>query len=124
MCVETGRQYKYSEVRKRSINLAKSLRARLKIQPKQTVAILLPNVPEFPIALLGIIEAGIIATTVNPNYKAEEISTQLIDADAQAIITLADYYQTAVLAAKLAKRSIPILTIKHLVSDTEITLEI
>ena len=36
--------------------------------PGERVAVCLPNIPEFPISTLGIIEAGLIVTTVNPIY--------------------------------------------------------
>lgn len=118
ICNETGRQYKYVDIRRRTINLAKSLRGRLKLQPGDTVAILLPNVPEFPIALLGIIEAGLVATTVNPIYKAEEISTQLIDSGAKALITLGECFQKATDAIRQVKKNIPILTIKTMQGES------
>lgn len=53
---------------KRSKALARYLRHSLGLEVGDTVAIVLPNIPEFAIALLGSAEAGLRVTTVNPIY--------------------------------------------------------
>jgi acyl-CoA synthetase (AMP-forming)/AMP-acid ligase II len=52
-------------------------------------AILLPNLPEYAIALLGVVAAGGVVTTMNPLMTAEEIRHQLRDAGAQWLLTFA-----------------------------------
>lgn len=69
-CAETGRKYTYSELRKKSNNFGKSLRKKLKLEEGDVVAVLLPNVPEYAIVILGILQAGLIITTLNPVYTA------------------------------------------------------
>ena len=48
--------------------MAIRLRTSLKLKPKDTIAICLPNCVEFPIASLGASEADLIVTTINPIY--------------------------------------------------------
>jgi len=51
------------------------------------IAFLLPNIPEFPIAFLGCVGAGLTVTTMNPTYRAEEISRQLDNSGAKYVLT-------------------------------------
>lgn len=67
-CGVTGRKYTYDEVRIKSRNLNRALRKKLKLAKGDVVAVLLPNVPEYPICLLGTHEGGMVATTINPIY--------------------------------------------------------
>lgn len=64
----TGRKYTYGQYRQKVKNLDRSLRKKLKLQKGDVVAILLPNVPEFPLACLGILRGGLTVTTINPIY--------------------------------------------------------
>lgn len=78
-----------------------------------TIAVCLPNCPEYPIILLSAIEAGMIATTLNPIYTAEEISKQLIDSGAKVLFGLARMSTTLEKAVYLAKRKIKIVYLKE-----------
>lgn len=51
-------------------------------------AILLPNMPEYPIIYFGVISLGGIITTLNPLYTNDEITKQLRDSNAKFIITI------------------------------------
>lgn len=51
-----------------SISFGASLRSKLKLQNDDKVAVVLPNVPEYPCVALGILEAGCIASLMNPAY--------------------------------------------------------
>lgn len=64
----TGRKYTYKQIMDYSFALNKSLRKKLKLQSGDIVAVFLPNVPEMPIATLGILKAGLVVTTINPLY--------------------------------------------------------
>lgn len=85
-CGITGKKYTYSQVRDYSNYVARSL-LNMGIQPGDVVALVLPNLPETPIVFLGCLEAGIIITTVNPIYTADEIYKQLVSSDSKAVIT-------------------------------------
>ncbi|XP_044255601.1 probable 4-coumarate--CoA ligase 1 [Tribolium madens] len=111
-CGITGRKYTYRDILRKSKNLAKALRKKLNLKEGDVVALLLPNVPEFPIAALGVLHAGLVVTTLNPIYTSEEISRQLTDSSAKAIITLIDLYEVASNSSKLLNKALPILSIK------------
>ncbi|MHA2369563.1 MAG: long-chain-fatty-acid--CoA ligase [Candidatus Hodarchaeales archaeon] len=59
----------------------------LGIRRGDRVAILMPNLPSYVIAFLGIIKAGAIVTQINPLYVAREIEYTLNNAEPQAIVT-------------------------------------
>jgi 4-coumarate--CoA ligase len=111
-CGITGRKYTYGDLLRKSKNLGKALRKKLNLQEGDVIALLLPNVPEFPIAVLGALEAGLVVTTLNPVYTSEEICRQLTDSSAKALITLVDLWGTANASCQLLKKPLPILTIK------------
>ncbi|ERL94409.1 hypothetical protein D910_11687, partial [Dendroctonus ponderosae] len=111
-CAVTGRKYTYKQIMDYSLALNKSLRKKLKLQSGDIVAVLLPNVPEMPIATLGILKAGLVVTTINPLYTPEEINNQLKDTSAKAIITLLDLFKLA--KASLIGQNLPIITVKSL----------
>ena len=65
----TGRRYRYAEMRQLCQRFAASLR-RVGLQPGDTLNIVMPNTAEWPILLLGAMEAGLLVTTANPHYTA------------------------------------------------------
>lgn len=78
VCLETKRSYTFYDVYKRSKSVARFLRNRLGLQLGDTVAVALPNIPEFAIAVLGSLEAGLKITTINPLYTSGKITEQQI----------------------------------------------
>ena len=86
-CGMTGRQYTYEMTRDSAVKFGSALR-RLGAKKSDVVAFLLPNIPEFPIAFLGCVGAGLTVTTINPTYKAEEIARQLENSGAKYIVTI------------------------------------
>lgn len=58
------------------------------------VAIMLPNVLQYPVALVGTLRAGCIVVNVNPLYTPRELSQQLIDSGAEAIVILENFAAT------------------------------
>ncbi len=65
------------------------------------VAIMMPNVLQYPVAIAAILRAGCTVVNVNPLYKPRELEFQLTDAGAEAIIVLENF--AAVLQAGAAK---------------------
>lgn len=59
-------------------------------QTDSSLAIILNNVPEYPIAFLGSVNAGVKVTTCNPNYTADEIKRQLQNANVGIVVTSSD----------------------------------
>lgn len=60
----------FEQLRLKSKNLNKALRRKLKLQDRNVIAVLLPNIPEYPICILGALEAGLIVTPINHLYTA------------------------------------------------------
>jgi long-chain acyl-CoA synthetase len=58
------------------------------------VAIMMPNVLQYPGAILGILRAGCVVVNVNPLYTPRELEHQLIDSGAEAIIVLENFAAT------------------------------
>jgi long-chain acyl-CoA synthetase len=57
------------------------------LRPGDHVALMLPNSLVYPIALLGVLRAGMAVVSVNPLYTARELAHQLQDSSAKAIVT-------------------------------------
>src|SRR6476661_8363619 len=58
------------------------------------VAIMLPNVLQYPVALAAVLRAGYIAVNVNPLYTARELEHQLHDSGAEAVVVLENFAHT------------------------------
>ncbi|KAK5643656.1 hypothetical protein RI129_007501 [Pyrocoelia pectoralis] len=116
-CAETGRKYTYEEVRRKSINLNKGIRKKFKLQPNDIVALILPNVPEYAICLLGILQAGLRVTPVSPFGTADEVTRQIEDTNAKVIFTTCQLGAFTQIAVQQLSRRIPIITIKTQVSE-------
>uniref|UniRef100_A0A1A9W8T0 Luciferin 4-monooxygenase n=1 Tax=Glossina brevipalpis TaxID=37001 RepID=A0A1A9W8T0_9MUSC len=110
--IVSGRQYTFSELRDSSAALAVRLQTKFKLLKSDVLAICLPNLPEYPGAVLGAIEAGLTVTTVNPLYTAEEISRQLLFSNAKFIIGTCKGFSILSNACKSAKKNIPIACIR------------
>jgi long-chain acyl-CoA synthetase len=58
------------------------------------VAIMMPNVPQYPVAVAGILRAGLVVVNVNPLYTARELEHQLKDSGAKAIVIIENFAST------------------------------
>jgi len=72
------------------------------------VAVMMPNVLQYPVAVAAILRAGLVVVNVNPLYTARELEHQLNDSGAKAIVIIENF--AATLAACLGKTPI-----KHIV---------
>ena len=68
------------------------------------VAIMLPNVLQYPIAVAAVLRAGFVVVNVNPLYTPRELEFQLRDSDAKAIVILENF--AATLQACIGKTSV------------------
>ena len=64
------------------------------LQKGARVAIMMPNVLQYPIAVAAVLRAGFIAVNVNPLYTARELEHQLHDSGAEAVIVLENFAAT------------------------------
>ncbi len=58
------------------------------------VAIMMPNTPQYPVAVAGILRAGFVVVNVNPLYKPRELEFQLKDSGAKAIVIIENFAST------------------------------
>ena len=81
-----GQTLTYADTDRLSRAFAAFLQHRLGIKKGDRIAVMLPNLPAFPLAMLGIIRAGAIQVNVNPLYTPRELEHQLADSGAKAIV--------------------------------------
>jgi acyl-CoA synthetase (AMP-forming)/AMP-acid ligase II len=94
----SGRSYTYGELASNANKMGAALDAR-GFGKGDVMAILAPNLPEYPIAFLGVAAVGGINTTLNPLYTAEEIAFQLHDSRAKCLLTVPPLMEKAKEAA-------------------------
>jgi acyl-CoA synthetase (AMP-forming)/AMP-acid ligase II len=83
----SGRSYSYRQIADGVGKLAAGLNAR-GFRKGDVLAIMSPNLPEYPIAFHGVASAGGVNTTLNPTYTADEIAFQLNDSRARLLLTI------------------------------------
>ncbi|HZP85916.1 MAG TPA: AMP-binding protein [Burkholderiales bacterium] len=86
-----GKVLTYGDVDRLSSNFASYLLNDLKLSKGDRVAIMLPNVLQYPIAIFGVLRAGLTVVNTNPMYTARELRHQLHDAGASAIVVLDNF---------------------------------
>ncbi|MGV3002403.1 long-chain-fatty-acid--CoA ligase FadD [Vibrio sp.] len=84
----------FRKLEERSRAFAAYLQNDLKLKKGDRVALMMPNVLQYPIALFGILRAGMIAVNVNPLYTPRELEHQLNDADVKAIVIVSNFAHT------------------------------
>jgi long-chain acyl-CoA synthetase len=85
-----GSTLSYDDVEILSRKFASYLQNDLKLKKGDKVALMMPNILQYPIALFGVLRAGMVAVNVNPLYTARELEHQLKDSEARAIIIFAN----------------------------------
>ena len=102
-----GRDVTYAETDQQSRVLAAYLQS-LGLAKGDRVAIMMPNVPQYPATVAAILRAGLVVVNVNPLYTARELEHQLKDSGAKAIVIIENF------AATLQK-CIASTSVKHVV---------
>ncbi|WP_028310275.1 long-chain-fatty-acid--CoA ligase [Derxia gummosa] len=87
------RQYSFQDVDVAARHFAAWLQS-LGLARGARVAVMLPNLPQFPVALFGILRAGYTVVNVNPLYTPRELEYQLKDSGAEAIVILENFAHT------------------------------
>jgi len=82
------RSLSYGDVDQQSRAMAAYLQ-HLGVQRGDRIAVMLPNIPAFPVAMFGILRAGAAQVNVNPTYTPQELLHQLNDAGVQTIVIIA-----------------------------------
>ncbi len=84
----------YSELDKKSSDFAAYLQKELGMQKGDKLALMMPNLLQYPIALYGALKAGVVIVNVNPLYTPRELKHQLNDSGANAILLLENFANT------------------------------
>jgi long-chain acyl-CoA synthetase len=86
-----GATLTYGDLDARTRAFAAFLQQDLGLKPGERLAIMLPNVLQYPIALFGALRAGLVVTNINPLYTPRELKHQLADSGATAIVILENF---------------------------------
>ncbi|NML18623.1 long-chain-fatty-acid--CoA ligase [Azohydromonas caseinilytica] len=92
-CSFLGRNFDYGRIDDLSAAFAAFLQAQ-GLKKGDRVAIMLPNTPQYLVAMAGVLRAGCIVVNVNPLYTSRELEHQLRDAGAKAIVVLENFAAT------------------------------
>ena len=80
----------------------------LGLEPGSRVALMMPNVPQYLVAIAAVLRAGYVVVNVNPLYTARELRHQLKDSGAVAVVVLENFAQTL-------EEAIALTDVKHVV---------
>jgi long-chain acyl-CoA synthetase len=89
--VNMGTAISYAETERLTRGFAAYLQAVLKLPRGARVALMMPNVLQYPIALFGALRAGYTVVNCNPLYTPRELKHQLADSGAQAIVVVENF---------------------------------
>ncbi|MCL1039100.1 long-chain-fatty-acid--CoA ligase FadD [Shewanella submarina] len=92
--INMGATLTYRKLEERSRAFAAYLQNELKLQKGDRVAIMMPNLLQYPIALFGVLRAGCVVVNVNPLYTPRELKHQLNDSGAKAIVVVSNFART------------------------------
>ena len=92
--INMNQHLSFSELKQKAEQFASFLQNHLKLPRGERVAIMLPNLLQYPVALLGALQAGMIVVNVNPLYTPRELEHQLNDSGATTIIVLENFANT------------------------------
>lgn len=90
-----GRTLSHADLDRLSAQLAGYLRGDLGLEIGERVAIMMPNLLQFPVAVLGVLRADLVAVLVNPMYTARELRHQLADSGASVLIVVDNFGKVA-----------------------------
>ena len=86
-----GTTITYRQLDELSMQFACYLQKNLGLTRGERVAIMLPNLLQYPVAMIGAFRAGLVVVNVNPLYTARELKHQLEDSGARAIVILENF---------------------------------
>ncbi|MFQ6006051.1 MAG: AMP-binding protein [Woeseia sp.] len=89
-----GATLTYRDLDELSMQFARYLQQTLGLMKGERVAIMLPNLLQYPVAMCGIFRAGLVAVNVNPMYTPRELRYQMADSGARCIFILANFAHT------------------------------
>ncbi|MAZ47871.1 MAG: long-chain-fatty-acid--CoA ligase [Halobacteriovoraceae bacterium] len=104
-----GKTFTYAEIDELSKKFASYLQNDLGLKKGSRVALMMPNILQYPIALFGALRAGMVAVNVNPLYTERELEHQMKDAGVEAIIIFEN-------SAHILQKVIKNTNVKHVIT--------
>ncbi|MBK5142480.1 long-chain-fatty-acid--CoA ligase FadD [Budviciaceae bacterium BWR-B9] len=92
--INQGKVMTFRRLEKRSRAFAAYLQNSLGLKKGDRVAVMMPNLLQYPIVLFGILRAGMVVVNVNPLYTPRELEHQLNDCGAKAIVIVSNFAHT------------------------------
>ena len=89
-----GQTLSYGEIDQLSRRLASYLQKILKLKAGDRIAIQLPNLIQYPVAVIAAMKLGLVVVNTNPMYSARELVHQLSDSGVKVVIVLDQFYET------------------------------
>jgi long-chain acyl-CoA synthetase len=106
--VQMGRALTYRELDRLSLQFAAWLQKTAGLKKGDRLAIMMPNVLQYPIAMFGALRSGLAVVNTNPLYTAPELEHQLADSGATAIVVLENF-------AHVLEKVLPRTKLKHVI---------
>jgi len=92
--INMGQPITYRQLDQKSRAFAAYLQSELGLKKGDRVALMMPNLLQYPVALFGVLRAGMIVVNVNPLYTPRELKHQLNDSGASAIVIVSNFAHT------------------------------
>ncbi|MBY4950946.1 long-chain-fatty-acid--CoA ligase FadD [Pantoea sp. DY-17] len=92
--INMGQPMTYRQLEKQSRAFAAWLQQGLGLKQGDCVALMMPNLLQYPVALFGVLRAGMVVVNVNPLYTPRELKHQLVDSGASAIVIVSNFAHT------------------------------
>lgn len=103
-----GKELSYTECAQLAADFASFLQHTLKLSRGERIALMMPNVLQYPIAIFGALKAGLVVVNINPLYTPRELEHQLNDSGATTIVILENFANTL-------ESVLPRTQIKHII---------
>ena len=107
--VNMGASVTFGELERNSRHFAAYLQSSLKLPKGARVALMMPNLLQYPVALFGVLRAGYVVVNCNPLYTPRELEHQLVDSGATAIVILENF-------AHVLEKCLPKTAIAHVIT--------
>ncbi len=89
--INMGKAITYRELDEQSRHFGAYLQNRVGLKKGARVALMMPNMLQYPVALFGALRAGLTVVNCNPLYSARELQHQLSDSGAEAIVVVENF---------------------------------
>ncbi len=109
--IQMGKRLSYGELDRKSRDFAAWLQNVAGLKRGDRLAIMLPNVLQYPIAMFGALRAGLTIVNTNPLYTAPELEHQLKDAGCTAIVVLENF-------AHVLEAVLPRTAVRHVITTS------